>query len=53
MKNEINSFFEKFLASNRNIFEELKSTIKTEQISLVKNIDYLKKNVNNYITQEA
>lgn len=52
MQNDLKTFFDKFLNTNRYIFEELKHTINTEQVSFVKNMDYLKKNINNFINGE-
>jgi len=48
MQNELKNFFDKFLNTNKLIFEELKNTIGFQQVSLFKNMDTLKSNINNY-----
>lgn len=53
MQNEMKDFFDKFLAANRNIFKELKDTIKTEEISLIKSMEFLKRNVNLFLNGDS
>ena len=49
MQNEMKNFFDKFLDTNRMIFEEMKKTITEEQQSMISNMDSLKKGVGRII----
>jgi hypothetical protein len=53
MQNEMKDFFDKFLVANKNIFKELKDTIKTEEISLIKSMEFLKRNVNMFLNGDS
>ena len=47
------SFFDKFLNTNKIIFKEFRNTIKAEQFNFINKIDILKNKVKDYFGEES
>ena len=52
IENNIRSFFDQFLMSNKLIFAKLKNTINNEQNSILGDLDELKRNTELYVGEE-